>query len=85
MRKEEEKKKKEAVASLQTMLEAPLPASIRGKADETGARALTVLRALATIAMLDGKANTYEKGVTRATIQLFELDPASQDKAVTLL
>jgi hypothetical protein len=81
VRKEEEKKEKEAVASLQTMLEAPLPADIKGKTDETGAQALTVLRELAAVAVLDGKPNAYEKGVTRATIQLLELDQASQGEA----
>ncbi|MGE0681621.1 MAG: hypothetical protein AB7P69_12090 [Candidatus Binatia bacterium] len=80
-RKEEEKKEKEAVASLQTMLEAPLPADVRGKTDETGAQALLVLRKLAAVAVLDGKANAYEKGVTRTTIQLLELDQASQGEA----
>lgn len=80
-RKEEEKKEKEAVASLQTMLEAPLPAGVRGKTEATGAQALTVLRELAAVAVLDGQVNAYEKGVTRATIQLLELDQASQGEA----
>lgn len=80
-RKEEEKKEREAVASLQTMLEAPLPANVKDKTDETGAQALTVLSELASVAVLDGQANAYEKGVTRATIQLLELDQASQGEA----
>jgi len=81
VRKEEERKEKEAVASLQTMLEAPLPAEVKDKTDATGAQALAILRALATAAVSGGKPNVYEKGVTRATIQLLELDQESQGEA----
>jgi hypothetical protein len=81
VRKEEEKKEKEAIVSLQTMLEAPLPADVKGKTDETGAQALASLRALAAVAVPEGKPNEYEKGVTKATIQLLALDQASQGEA----
>lgn len=81
VRKEEEKKEKEAIASLQTMLEAPLPADVKGKTDETGAHALTILRALASVTVTSEKPNAYEKEVTKATIQLLALDQASQGEA----
>jgi hypothetical protein len=81
VRKEQEKKEKEAIASLQTMLEAPLPVDVKGKTDETGAQALATLRALAAAAVLDGKPNAYEKEVTKATIQLLALDQGSQGEA----
>jgi len=80
-RKEEEKKEKEAVASLQTMLAAPLPADVKGKTDETGAQALAILRELAAVTVLDAQSNAYEKGVTKATIQLLALDQSSQSEA----
>jgi hypothetical protein len=81
VKKEEEKKEKEAIASLQTMLSAPLPANVKDKTDETGSHALAVLRELAAVAVLDGKAQAYEKQVTSATIQLLTLDQASQGEA----
>lgn len=81
VKKEEEKKEKEAIVSLQTMLEAPLPADVKGKTDVTGAQALANLRALAAVAVPDGKPNAYEKEVTKATIQLLALDQGSQGEA----
>lgn len=81
VRKEEEKKEKEAIASLRTMLEAPLPTDVKGKTDKLGAQALTVLRELAAVTVLEGKSNAYEKSMTRATIQLLALDRQSQGEA----
>ena len=78
VRKEEEKREKEAIASLQTMLEAPLPKDVKGKADEIGVQSLSVLRELAATAVIDAKPNSYEKGVTKATIQLLALDQGGQ-------
>src|SRR4029450_2477168 len=48
VRKEKEKQEKEAVASLQTMLAAPLPTDVKGTVGDVGDRALATLHDVET-------------------------------------
>jgi hypothetical protein len=80
-RREKEQKEKEAVVTLQTMLAKPLPADVKGKVGNTSTQALTILRELATVAVLPGKPQAYEQEVAKAKTQLLALDQTSQGEA----
>lgn len=81
VKKEQEKKEKEAVVTLQSMLSAPLPSDLKTKVGNTGAQALALLREVETVAVTTGKPNAYEQGVTNTAAQLRALDQASQGEA----
>jgi hypothetical protein len=81
VRKEQEKQEKEAVASLQTMLAAPLPNELKGKVGTAGDQALAILREVETVTTVTGKPTAYEEGVAKASTQLRALDQASQGEA----
>jgi hypothetical protein len=78
VRKEKEQQEKASVASLQTMLAAPLPPTLKGKVGNTGEQALAILHELETVAVSPGKPSAYEQGVAKAKKQLVALDQASQ-------
>src|SRR4029453_643668 len=78
VRKEKEKQEKEAVASLQTMLAAPLPTDMKGKVSDVGARALAILHDVETATTVSGKPTAYEEGVVNAKTQLRAIDQGSQ-------
>lgn len=81
VRKEQERQEKEAVASLQTMLAAPLPSELKGKVGTAGDQALAILREVETTTTGPGKPNAYEEGIAKARTQLRALDQASQGEA----
>ena len=81
VRKEKEKQEKEAVASLQTMLAAPLPTELKGKVGNVGERALAILHDVETVTLASGKPTAYEEEVVTARAQLRALDQISQGEA----
>ncbi len=81
VRKEKEKQEKEAVASLQTMLAAPLPTELKGKVGNVGDRALTILHDVETVTLASGKPTAYEEEMVTARAQLRALDQTSQSEA----
>lgn len=78
---EEKKEEKQAVASLQTMLTAPLPEGVQMRTEAIGDQALATLRGLETLAVLSGPLPVYEKGVREARNRLRSLSRQSQGDA----
>ena len=78
---EEKREEQQAVASLQSMLSAPLPEEIKKKTGKVGDLALATLRGLETMTSLPSLLPVYEKGVREARIQLRSLDRGSQGEA----
>ena len=78
---QEKKEEKQAVASLQTMLTAPLPEGVQKRTGDIGDRALATLRELETLAVLPGPLPVYEKGVREARNQIRVLSRQSQGEA----
>ena len=80
-RAEEKREEKQAVASLQSMLSAPLPEEIQEKTGKVGDQALATLRGLETMAILQNPLPVYERGVRKARTQIRSLDRRSQGEA----
>lgn len=78
---EEKKEEKQAVASLQTMLTAPLPEGVQKRTGAIGDQALATLRGLETLAVLSGPLPVYEKGVREARNRIRSLSRQSQGDA----
>ncbi len=78
---EEKKEEKQAVASLQTMLTAPLPEGVQARTEAIGDQALATLRGLETLAVLSGPLPVYEKGVREARNRIRTLSRQSQGEA----
>ncbi len=78
---EEKKEEKQAVASLQTMLTAPLPESVQARTGAIGDQALATLRGLETLAVLSGPLPVYEKSVREARNRIRTLSRQSQGEA----
>lgn len=78
---EEKKEEKQAVASLQTMLTAPLPEGVRARTGAVGDQALATLRGLETLAVLSRPLPAYEKGVRDARNRIRTLSRQSQGEA----
>ena len=78
---EEKKEEKQAVASLQTMLTAPLPEGVQKRTEAIGDQALATLRGLETLAVLSGPLPVYEKGVRDARNRIRSLSRQSQGEA----
>ncbi len=78
---EEKKEEKQAVASLQTMLTAPLPEGVQKRTGAIGDQALATLRGLETLAVLSGPLPVYEKGVQEARHRIRTLSRQSQGEA----
>ena len=78
---EEKKEEKQAVASLQTMLTAPLPEGVQTRTEAIGDQALATLRGLETLAVLSGPLPVYEKGVREARNRIRTLSRQSQGEA----
>ena len=78
---EEKKEEKQAVASLQTMLTAPLPEGVQKRTAAIGDQALATLRGLETLAVLSGPLPVYEKGVRDARNRIRSLSRQSQGEA----
>ena len=78
---EEKKEEKQAVASLQTMLTAPLPEGIQAKTEAMGDQALATLRGLEMLAVPSGPLPVYEKGVREARNRIRTLSRQSQGEA----
>jgi hypothetical protein len=81
LRKEQEQQEREAVATLQTMLTAPLPPDLKDTVGQTGSQALTILHEVAALAVPTGQPDVYEQGVAKARARLAALDRASQGEA----
>ena len=80
-RAEEKRVEKQAVASLQSMLSAPLPEEVKKKTGKVGDQALATLRGLETITSRPSPLPVYERGVREAKIQIRSLDRHSQGEA----
>lgn len=78
---EEKKEEKQAVASLQTMLTAPLPEGVQARTGAIGDQALATLRGLETLAVLSGSLPVYEKSVREARNRIRTLNRQSQGEA----
>ena len=78
---EEKKEEKQAVASLQTMLTAPLPEGVQARTGAIGDQALATLRGLETLAVLSGSLPVYEKSVREARNRIRTLSRQSQGEA----
>ncbi len=78
---EEKKEEKQAVASLQTMLTAPLPEGVQARTGAIGDQALATLRGLETLAVLSGSLPVYEKNVREARNRIRTLNRQSQGEA----
>lgn len=78
---EEKKEEKQAVASLQTMLTAPLPEGVQKRTEAIGDQALATLRGLETLAVLSGPLPVYEKSVREARNRIRSLSRQSQGEA----
>ena len=78
---EEKKEEKQAVASLQTMLTAPLPEGVQARTEAIGDQALATLRGLETLAVLSGPLPVYEKSVREARNRIRTLSRQSQGEA----
>lgn len=78
---EEKKEEKQAVASLQTMLTAPLPEGVQARTGAIGDQALATLRGLETLAVLSGPLPVYEKSVREARNRIRTLSRQSQGEA----
>ena len=78
---EEKKEEKQAVASLQTMLTAPLPEGVQKSTEAIGDQALATLRELETLAVPSGPFPVYEKGVRDARNRIRVLSRQSQGEA----
>ncbi len=77
----EEKKAKEAVASLKTILKAPLPPPLKGKIEPVGKEVVVILRELETSAHLPNHLSLYEQSVNRAEDRIAALDYSVQGEA----
>lgn len=78
-RVDERKEEKQAVASLTTVLEAPLPAAERGDSAAIGERALAALRTLETLVDGARPLPMYERGLRDARRRLRALQRQSRD------
>ena len=78
---EEKKEEKQAVASLQTMLTAPLPEGVQASTEAIGDQALATLRELEPLAVLSSPFPVYEKGVRDARNRIRVLNRQSQGEA----
>lgn len=78
-RVDERKEEKQAVASLTTVLEAPLPAAERSDSAAIGERALAVLRTLETLVDAARPLPMYERGLRDARMRLRALQRQSRD------
>lgn len=78
-RVDERKEEKQAVASLTTVLEAPLPAAERGDGAAIGEQALAALRTLETLVDAARPLPMYERGLRDARRRLRALQRQSRD------
>ena len=78
-RVDERKEEKQAVASLTTVLEAPLPAAERGDSAAIGEQALAALRTLETLVDGARPLPMYERGLRDARMRLHALQRQSRD------
>ncbi len=80
-RAEEERQQKEAIASIETMLAAPLPPDIKEQTLRVGDQALAILHRLQTAAVPRSPLARYEHRVADAESDLSQLDRSSQTEA----
>ena len=78
-RVDDRKEEKQAVASLTTVLEAPLPAAERSDSAAIGERALAALRTLETLVDAARPLPMYERGLRDARMRLRALHRQSRD------
>ncbi len=78
---EPQKKAKETVASLKTLLEAPLPPPLKAKVEPVGEEMVLALRSLEASAHLPGLLSPYEQSLQQAENRITTLDHSVQGEA----
>ena len=78
---EPQEERRQAVVSLKSLLEAPLPEAVRGSVRSAGDEAIEILRRLEASAKLPGRLRVYDSEVEQAGERLTALDHGAQGEA----